>query len=125
MQVMQQQGDMGLKCPDQRVANAVGLMLQRIHESGTIASVARAVGVTERELTRLFDQHLRTSPALYWRNIRLKAAHWQVINSTRSVTQIAYECGFTDSSHLIYWFRRTYQVTPARLRRIRKQVGIH
>lgn len=125
MQVMQQQDDMGLKCPDQRVANAVGLMLQRIHESGTIASVARAVGVTERELTRLFDQHLRTSPALYWRNIRLKAAHWQVINSTRPVTQIAYECGFTDSSHLIYWFRRTYQVTPARLRRMRKQVGIH
>lgn len=118
-------GDLGLKCPDQRVVNAVGIMLQRIQESGTVATIAHSVGVTERELSRLFRQHLRTSPALYWRQLRLKAAHWQVLNSTRSVTQIAYECGFTDSSHLIYWFKRTWKVTPARLRAVRKQAGVH
>ena len=125
LKVEPQYAELGLKCPDQRVVNAVGLMLQRIQESGTIASIARSIGVTERELSRLFNQHLKTSPAMYWRLIRLKAAHWQVLNSTRSVTQIAYECGFTDSSHLIYWFKRRWKITPAQLRKIRKKAGVH
>ncbi|MDI9221457.1 helix-turn-helix domain-containing protein [Pantoea sp. EA-12] len=125
MRERKQEGELGLKCSDQRVANAVGLMLQRIHESGTVADIAKLVGVTERELTRLFNQYLRASPAMYWRQLRLKAAHWQVINSSRSITQIAYECGFTDSSHLIYWFKRTYHATPSRLRKLRQTVGIH
>ena len=57
-------------------------------------------------LTRLFKKHLRATPASYWRRMRLKAAHWMVQNSSRSLTQIAYECGFTDSSHMIHWFKR-------------------
>jgi len=125
MQALKQGGEIGLRCPDQRVVNAVGLMRQRLYETGTVADIARAVGVTERELTRLFNQHLRTPPALYWRRIRLKAAHWLVLNSNRSITRIAGECGFTDSSHLIRWFKRTYQVTPSRLRSVQKQLGVH
>ena len=114
-----------LDCSDQRVMNAVGLMRQRMYETGTVAEIARAVGVTERELTRLFAEHVRTPPALYWRQIRLKAAHWLVLNSNRSMMQIAHECGFSDSSHLIRWFKRTYQVTPAKLRELRTQLGSH
>lgn len=85
----------------------------------------RAVGVTERELTRLFNQHLRTPPAQYWRQIRLKAAHWMVLNGNRSITRIAHECGFTDSSYLIHWFRRAYHSTPTRLRSVHRQLGVH
>ena len=125
MQALKQNREIGLKCPDQRVVNAVGLMHQRLYETGTVADIAKAVSVSERELTRLFNQHLRTPPALYWRQIRLKAAHWLVLNSDRSITQIAYECGFTDSSHLIHWFKRAYQMTPSRLRTVRKQLGVH
>ncbi|MFJ4068622.1 GlxA family transcriptional regulator [Pseudomonas sp. NPDC089996] len=117
--------EIGLNCSDQRVVNAVGLMRQRMHETGSVSSIASAVGVSERELSRLFDLHVHVPPAAYWRQIRLKAAHWMVLNSTRSLTQIAHECGFTDSAHLILWFKRTYQTTPSRLRTIRKQVGGH
>ncbi|WP_413795140.1 MULTISPECIES: GlxA family transcriptional regulator [unclassified Pseudomonas] len=125
MQAFKENDEIGLRCSDHRITNAVGLMRQRIYETGSVNSIARAVGVNERELTRLFNQHLRTSPALYWRQIRLKAAHWLVLNSNRSITQIAHECGFTDSSHLIHWFKRTYQVTPSRLRSIHKEFGAH
>ncbi|MCU7247966.1 GlxA family transcriptional regulator [Pseudomonas koreensis] len=127
MQVLKQDSDemLELRSTDHRVVNAVGLMRQRMYETGTVGDIARSVGVSERELTRLFNQHLRVPPAEYWRLIRLKTAHWMVLNSNRSITQIAYECGFTDSSHLIHWFKRAYQVTPSRLRSLRKQVGAH
>lgn len=125
MQTMSRERDLGLSCPDTRVSHAVGLMRQRVYETGTVSEIARAVGVTDRELTRLFTHHLRTPPAAYWRQIRLRAAHWQVLNSNRSIAEIAHECGFTDSSHLIRLFKKTYSATPSRLRRLREDLGVH
>jgi transcriptional regulator GlxA family with amidase domain len=117
--------DIGLKCLDGRVVNAVGLMRQNLYELSSVANIALNVGASERELARLFRKHLRVSPAEYWRQLRLKAARWMVINSDRSMTQIAYECGFSDSAHMIHWFKRSYSVTPARLRRMHSEFGIH
>lgn len=111
--------------PGEAVGARPGRPEQRLYETGTVADIARAVGVTERELTRLFNQHLRTPPAQYWRQIRLKAAHWMVLNGNRSITRIAHECGFTDSSYLIHWFRRAYHSTPTRLRSVHRQLGVH
>lgn len=123
MQAMREDPENQLRLLDTRVANAVGFMRERLIETSTIAVVAQHVGTTERELIRLFRKHLQTTPAVYWRHLRLKAAHWMVVNSSRSITQIAYECGFTDSSHMIYWFKREFDVTPAKLRRVRIQMG--
>ncbi|CAI3800332.1 HTH-type transcriptional regulator CdhR [Pseudomonas sp. MM221] len=124
MQALREGPENGLRCLDPRVVNAVGLMRQRLIETTTIAALADEVGTTERELTRLFKKHLRATPASYWRRMRLKAAHWMVLNSSRSITQIAYECGFTDSSHMIHWFKREFDVTPARLREVHVQIGL-
>jgi AraC-like DNA-binding protein len=64
-----------------------------------------------------FSGSICVAPLQYWRGMRLNAAKWMVINSDRSITQIAYECGFTDSSHLIHWFKREFNVTPSKLSR--------
>ena len=117
MKEMQEDPELGTQCVDQRVANAVGLMRQKIFETSSVGEVAKGVGTTERELTRLFRKHLKFSPGVYWRKMRIKAARWMLLNSGRSITQIAFECGFTDSSHLIYWFKREFEVTPAKLRK--------
>lgn len=115
----------GEHCHDRRVVNAIGIMRQRMYDRCDIVDIARQVGISKRELTRLFNRHLRVPPAEYWRNIRLSAAHWMVLNTDRSVTQIAYECGFSDSSHLIRWFQRRYRRSPKELRKASMHVGIH
>jgi AraC-like DNA-binding protein len=46
-----------------------------------------------------------------------------VVNTDRSIAQIAYECGFTDSSHLIRWFKRSFDKTPTEMRRIHGDIG--
>jgi len=117
--------EIGLHCPDRRVVNAVGLMRQRSYELGSVAEIARSVGTTERELTRLFQKHVRIAPLAYWRKMRLGTAKWMVLNSARSVAQIAYECGFTDSSHLVNWFKKEYQTTPFKMRRQQSEMGVH
>lgn len=116
--------DLGLKCDDRRVANAIGLMRQKMYELCPISDIAASVGTSERELCRLFQKHLQVSPVRYWRQMRLKAAKWLLLNSDRSIAQIAYECGFTDCAHFIHWFKRTYHVTPAKLRRSHRIFGV-
>ncbi len=115
----------GAHCQDRRVVNAIGIMRQRMYERCDVTDIASQVGTTKRELTRLFNRYLRVPPAEYWRNIRLSSAHWMVVNTDRSITQIAYECGFTDSSHLIRWFRKRYQLTPTALRKASVDMGVH
>ena len=125
MHAIRDQDESSLLCLNRTVANAVGLMRQRMFETCNIAEIANDVGTSERELTRLFRQYLRVPPAQYWREIRLNSAHWMILNSERSITQIAYECGFTDSSHMIYWFKRVYDVTPGKLRKLHMDFGAH
>ncbi len=122
---VQNDEELGMSCLDRRVVAAIGLMRQQDYDTTTVAEVARRVGTTERELTRLFRRHLRAPPGEYWRDMRLRSAHWMVVNTDRSVTQIAYECGFTDSSHLIRWFKRQFATTPTKLRRLHNELSVH
>lgn len=116
---------LGVHCQDRRVVNAIAIMSQHMTERDNMASIAAQVGTTKRGLTRLFKQHLRVPPGEYWRNLRLSAAHWMIVNTDRSVTQIAYECGFTDSAHLIRWFHKRYGITPSILRKAGRDMGGH
>jgi transcriptional regulator GlxA family with amidase domain len=99
------------------------MMRQRIYEVGSIAGVASSIGTSERELNRLFRMHLAVPPLQYWRRMRLRSAKWMLLNSNRSIAQIAYECGFSDSSHLIHWFKREFQTTPSQMRKQQAILG--
>jgi transcriptional regulator GlxA family with amidase domain len=117
--------ELALNCNDRRVTRAVGLMRQKSIESVSIDELARQVGTTKRELTRLFKRYLRMPPGEYWRSLRLSSARWMVVNTDRSIAQIAFDCGFTDSSHLIRWFKRSFDATPTEMRRIHADIGVH
>jgi len=120
---MSREGEPDLSCSDRRVTRAVGLMRQKSFEATSIEEIAQQVGTTKRELTRLFNKYLRMPPGEYWRSLRLSSARWMVVNTDRSIAQIAYECGFTDSSHLIRWFKRSFDKTPTEMRRIHGDIG--
>ena len=117
--------ELGMSCPDRRVVRAIGLMRQHQYNTLTVAEVARNIGTTGRELTRLFRRHLRVPPSQYWRDMRLRSAHWMVVNTDRSIAQIAYECGLTDSSHLIRGVKRKFGTSPARFRRLHADLSVH
>lgn len=103
-------------CGDWRVERAVDLMRHRIREPYSIGRLAAALGTSVRQLNRAFLDHVGTSPAPFWRNLRLEHARWRLLNSSRTITEISYECGFSDASHFSRWFRKTYGETPASYR---------
>ena len=60
-----------------------------------------------------------TTPQIVWREMRLQHARWRLMNSKRTITQIAHECGFADSSHFARWFRVRFSETPGEYRKNR------
>jgi transcriptional regulator GlxA family with amidase domain len=108
-------------CGNRLVEQAVALMEQQISAPTGIAALARRLNDSERELNRVFRHHAGEAPSAVWRKMRLAHGHWLLLNTTRTVTQIALECGFADGAHFSRWFHRAYKEAPVALRRRHRQ----
>ncbi len=103
-------------CGSWRVEQAVKIMRQRLREPHTTQKLADMLGSTVRQLNRAFRKYAKAPPQDIWRDMRLQHARWRLMNSKRTITQIAYECGFADSSHFSRWFKTRFGETPRQYR---------
>ena len=108
------------ECGDWRVEAAVKLMRQNLGAPETIETLAVTIGTTVRQLDRAFARHAKSSPQRVWRDMRLQHARWRLVNTTRSITEIAHECGFADSAHFSRWFKRDFGEAPRTYRESRR-----
>lgn len=74
--------------------------------------VAAELGISARQLERLFDRHLGTSPKRYAMDLRLNRARNLIVQTEQSVAEIAMASGFTSTSHFSRVFRAKYGVSP-------------
>jgi AraC family transcriptional regulator, glycine betaine-responsive activator len=75
--------------------------------------VAAELGISARQLERLFDRHLGTSPKRYAMGLRLARARNLIVQTEQSVAEIAMASGFTSTSHFSRVFRATFGISPA------------
>jgi AraC-like DNA-binding protein len=75
--------------------------------------VARELGVSVRTLARAFAMHGTTFDRWLW-NCRLEAAYEALLSSRvgASITEVAAQHGFSDSSHFTRRFKTRFGVTP-------------
>ena len=82
------------------------------------AALAAAVGLSGRSLARVFAMHGQTIERSIWLH-RLAAAQEQLANPDsrhRTITDIAFACGFNDAAHFSRRFSNTYGLTPRQYR---------
>ena len=111
-----------LDCGDWRVEQAVQLMQGSLTDPVSIGDLARRIGTSVSQLNRASRRYCGMTAAELWRELRLQHSRWLLMNSTRTVTRVAQECGFADSAHLNRWFRRAFGEAPGAFRRSRKVV---
>ena len=66
--------------------------------------------------TSLFQKYLNTSPMIYLNRYRLEKSVFLLSNNTKSITEIAYACGFSNSSYYCELFHKYYNTTPGSFR---------
>lgn len=97
---------------DPKVARTVALMEANLEEPLTTDQIAERVGVSRRQLERLFKRYLEAVPSQYYLELRLQRAR-QLLRSTRqSIVQIGLACGFASGPHFSSAYRNRFGVTP-------------
>lgn len=104
-------------CGNPRVEGAMEIMERYLTSPFSIRELAAKVNITPNGLLAAFNRHAGVGPMEVWRNIRLSHSRWLLLNTTRTVTQISYECGFADGAHFSRWFKRRYGLSPSAFRR--------
>jgi transcriptional regulator GlxA family with amidase domain len=102
---------------NRRLHEAVMLMEKHLAEPLEIDAIAQLVGTSKRQLERLFVAETDTSPAQFYRQVRLRFGRWLLISSDRQIGEIAFECGFADAPHFIRQFQSLFGMSPGRLRK--------
>lgn len=108
---------------DPRLNRALFLMEQNISDPIPVHALARAINVSERQLERLFHAAFGLTPGLYYRRVRLRHGHWLLANTSYSIAQVAFECGFSDASHFARCFRAEFASLPSAVRRKQLPTG--
>lgn len=98
------------------VNRALRLINQGALDQGSVAELASRLGMGDRHLRRLFDQHLGISPLAVAQTRRILFAK-QLINQTGlPLTDIALAAGFNSIRRFNTAMRDTYQKSPTELR---------
>lgn len=99
-----------------KLANVIQIMEQNIEEPISPSLLAQQVGMSTRQLERLFRRYLDRSPKRYYMELRLQKARNLLMQTDMSVINVALACGFTSPSHFSKCYRSQYDTTPYRER---------
>ncbi len=96
--------------------NAVKLMELNLGQPVSIDKLAEMVNTTPSRLNNQFVRDFDVTTAQFWRNIRMDHAKSLLLETSRSITWIAYETGFSDGAHFCRTFKKVYNTTPQTFR---------
>lgn len=99
-----------------KVLAAIARMEANLETPIPLEQLARDVGVSDRQLERLFRGHMNVSPSRYYLSLRLWRARALLDQTALTVLQVAVACGFTSASHFTKCYRAQFGVAPKRQR---------
>ena len=99
-----------------KLSKVIQMMEINIEEPMSPSILAKDVGMSTRQLERLFRRYLDRSPKRYYMELRLQKARNLLMQTDMSVINVALACGFASPSHFSKCYRAHYDTTPYRER---------
>lgn len=97
----------------ENLIEAAALMEANIEEPLSLDEVAALVGVSRRQIERLFKRYVGQVPAKYYLDIRLQRARSLLLQTRLSVMEVAVACGFQSPPHFSKCYRNMFGHTPS------------
>lgn len=83
----------------------------------TLEEIASAGACCKSKCSSLFKKYLRETPIAYIAKLRLQKSLSTLLNSDKSITDIAYEHGFCGASYYCETFQKYYRTSPLQYRK--------
>jgi transcriptional regulator GlxA family with amidase domain len=95
-----------------KVLSVIEFMEANLSEPLSLAEIANKVGLSRRQIERLFRTEMGRPPARYYLEIRLDRARHLLLQSSLPIVEVAIACGFISASHFSKCYRETYHKSP-------------
>ncbi len=97
---------------NEHLKRAISIMESSIETPLSPSLIAEDLGISTRQLERLFARYLNSTPKHYFMEMRLHRAQNLLVQTEQSVTEIAMACGFQSTSHFSKVFRAQFGTSP-------------
>ncbi len=94
------------------IIDSIHYMEDNLSHKITIDDICKKFYISKSTFIRVFTKYTCFSPIVYLTKLRIEKAKQLLLETERSVTDIALDCGFFDSSHLERYFKRYENTTP-------------
>ncbi|WP_411336786.1 GH39 family glycosyl hydrolase [Ruminococcus gauvreauii] len=101
----------------ERVEQILRYVNENYNFSMSLADISSAFYMSSGHISRLFRDLVKMSFHQYVCEVRLHHAYLALKSEDKTVTQIAYDCGFNTASLMIDAFRKKYGLTPGKFRK--------
>jgi transcriptional regulator GlxA family with amidase domain len=101
---------LGVRHP--KLLEVVRRMEESAEEPIARARLAAGVGLSSRQLERMFRRYLDRTPTRYYLELRLARARLLLLQTELPVLEVALACGFVSASHFSKCYRDVYGCTP-------------
>jgi AraC family carnitine catabolism transcriptional activator len=96
------------------VRKAILVMEEHVEIALPIPRICQSIGISQRQLDRLFRRFVRQSPAIYYRDIRLDRARGLVTQTEMPLSEIAVASSFSSQVHFSRAYRERFGIAPRR-----------
>lgn len=97
---------------EKRVQIILDYLHTHYNEKITIKDLAETASISKTEVLRCFKNIIGISPINYLNSYRLQKAAYLLTTTSKTVQEIAGECGFDDNSYFSKLFKKKYNTTP-------------
>lgn len=107
----------------EKLVTAVELMEANIKEPISQEDLASYIGLSRRQLQRLFQRYLFCAPSRYYLQLRLQRARELLRQTSLSLVEISSLCGFVSTSHFSKSYKEYFSHSPSGERREKSASG--
>ena len=112
-----------LSRPDHRVRRAMSFMQEHLDARVSLEQVARSAGLSRPHFFSLFHEQTSLTPRIYWNLLRIENAVGSMPAAGSSISDLAYNLGFTSQGNFSRFFREHTGVSPVCFRKGVRQTG--
>ena len=110
-------------CDDPLVSGAMHYIASHVRESIGVEDIAEAMEVSRRKLERHFEETLGKTVYNEIKRLRVEYIQHLLEETGRPISDIAFDCGFSNTSHFARYFKSVADLTPSDYRKKYRKQG--
>lgn len=115
---MLRSGEISVRSKPLWVNKAKEILHDQFAEKQSLIELSHSLGIHPVHLSRDFPKYFRCSLGDYLRKLRIEKSLSLLTDKKYSLTQVSFECGFSDQSHFTRCFKEIIGINPLAYRKL-------